>query len=863
MQNYNMSNRQDMQPARRPAKIARSLGTQPIDGPDIRENNANIAAMAQQASAMSAGGQPQYLRFSDLGNRQQVNSGMGLQMDGGNLPSSDNQLAFAARQEQRGQRADAQMNSVMNPTYHNGIKVNPAAVAANLSMSAGDKQNLADNGWGVTPGGVIQRQPKKTGSGQAIGYGSLSDTARQLYESRMASGMYDGRGMSKDQILAEIAQDVAKARDRYGMSIDGTDRDIPKGRDQLIASRTDLTDEQKMDFLGRAFARRRAMGRDIPNSVINALGDGPTSGVQNMPRYNPMRGSALSVAEVARGQAGPGQGNAMAGPQDPVRAEAPMPISGTTPDPRGNVILRTDDMRLGGPLRDPLEDDSNLSDQEVIDRRYGEGGAAGAGRLPGDDKVFRDPLTGRAGVMSNAIARPLPPGQESRGRVRYENAAGSAFNIAEFGRQQPTPGQAAAGMSQQGTYGQPQAPGQMAAQMAQQDPLNQTPANMQDGTSLGQYAQGYADQRAGRMGRMNTRNQYWNQVQQNQAMAQQQAMMGQIAQAAMMGNPQAMQMMQTIQSGNRDAAQMAMEQARLMQEGGFRQQEIGILGQRNELMANQQTQAAQLAAEESRRRDEMNASVTGHNQRMEEMAVAARNLAAERDAELDPLRREKLTAEIDSIKRQGEMEKMAFDQQKREMNYTGDQKFDQKVETYAQRMAENGEDYATARMKAKALSSQEELARLSPSNPTAAKILDMPPVPDEMANASSTERVNDFFDRLNQSLNMYPSTYGRGWLSSGTPVDGSSGVPQDKSLLIHAMNKDGIQEDMLREYLANSNETTFDKIGGFFDDKRAVMGKAKDRAAKQNIARMLLGMKPVEFNEQDFIRNKVLQARTF
>jgi len=299
--------------------IAPSARRQPqvaVDNPVAMENVVNQAgiesAADQYISEMDQFNQrlnsmPQHLRFTDPQARRMVNSGTGIQLDYGNLPSSQTQLDFANRAEQRALRGDKLLQTVMNPVTYNGIRVNNQAIANNLSMSEGQRQELASSGFEVSPEGVVRRAPRNQTGGGTFGMPNPqaaqtemtpegADAMRnfQAYSQRMQDStdqdmpvtdgseysLRDNYNLSLDEAAEATAgmtgipegsvidpTNVARGRLRYGMSPDGTSR-APSGRVANIMARTDLNDSQKADFIAKADAQSARLGRIPAASLV-------------------------------------------------------------------------------------------------------------------------------------------------------------------------------------------------------------------------------------------------------------------------------------------------------------------------------------------------------------------------------------------------------------------------------------------------------------------------------------------------------------------------------------------------------------------------------------------------------------------
>ena len=592
-----------------------------VTGPDINQNNANIAAMASQVDGMQARmNQPQHLRFADLGNRAMVNSGLGGQMDGGNLPSSQNQLAFANRQEQRGQRADAQMASVMNPTFHNGIKVNPAAVARNLSMSAGDKQNLTANGWEVSPGGVIQRAPRKQTGGGTFGAPnpamSASTEAQPMNQASIAAG-----------------------RARYGLPEDGSGRQL-SGRAAAIMARTDISPEEKQQFIEKANALDFMKGR---------------------------------------------------------KTMADLDLS---------------------------------SQMEAI---------------------------------------------------------------------------------------------------------------------------GALKERSDRIVAKKTREGYFNNIRQQQAQAQQQAMMGQVAQAAMMGNPQAMQMMETMQRGNQNAAQIAMEQARLMQDGQYKQgvldlqkQENTLAGERNNLIASQQSQAAQAAAEAARRQDAMRQADMAHKQNMERMQADSLSKRQEAEAELNPIRKRALEAEAQAAELAARQADFEFEQSKSQAGEIQPLNKDKFISDMI--AGGNVSSVDQAREAADKEEARRTFDAVSEQDPATGRLRAMPPDNLQVHQNDPVKKIDYFMDRANSVGNFY---------KQGSRLDGSGEMP-DPAGMLAKMREEGIGPYELQQYVADYRPPQglmpVEGGAGVTADELLERGQITPEKhvaiIKQNMVRSVLGMPEYTFRDR-------------
>jgi hypothetical protein len=816
-----------------PSAQATLPSNQYVPGPDIAENNANIAAMAKTADGMVAtpGGMAQHLSFSDLGNRSKVNSGTGVQLDYGNLPSSNTQLMFADRNEQKGQRADALMASVANPTVYNGITVSPGAIARNKTMSGGDLAELQQNGWEVADSGVIRRAPRKqTGatvqpgqSAPAIGGGDLMQTARQLYPARMASGMYDGKGMSEDQILEDIANSVARSRQRYGLRPDGTSKDIPNQRSEWISSRTDISDEEKYRYLGKAYGDRASRGASIPDSVRDLFdGNAGPSGVQGMPHYNP----------GSRARAQPPQ------PISPM-ARQKVDTSGKWPSAIEEPEAYREFARAKAVESQGGEDSWFTGGEDIYGNGPGSPATQTQAGIPGNpgDYVKETLLNGEVYDGTNAAFSD---------EKEYVNtpAAGSTQDL-EFitsGLESIGGGDAARALAAidpdyegnnsliAGAIAQQARNASGFAQAVDMDPGFSR--EQQASNPLSRSAAEYGRQRDQRMQGSIARGQYFDSMRQKQAMAQEQAMVGQIARAAMMGNPQAMQMMDTIRASQTDAARLAMQQADMQQRGMAQQAELGLRKQEIEQRGTLAQQMAGFEEARATRSETFQQSQLEHNQRIE-------TLAAERSAEearsrtaRDQTEQAVSNARIAQINKEMEVAQFEFDQRKKELGIedVDPTNIADNAAKTAEALRSEGYSNAESNMMAKAKASEDALREYSKTVPQAASLLAVKDSTLDPETASPYDRVDDFFDRVNQTLNMFPARYGRGIFGGGVTKDGTGGGVNPK-LLEMRMSMEGIDRDSLEMFISQQgNINQFDYAS----------------QAKQNLARVLLGMEPIK-----------------
>ena len=574
-----------------------------------------VNSMQQRQGASNA--MPQYLRFADTQNQREVNSGLGIQMDYGNLPSSQTQLDFANRAENRGQRGGQLLSTVMNPVSYNGIRVNNQAIASNLSMSEGDRGNLAQAGFEMSPEGVIRRSaPKQTG-GSTLGFESISQTP---------------------------ASTIA-ARERYGMNPGGADAQIPRGRAALIAARTDLTPEQKQQFIDRA--------------------------------------------------------NAM------------------------NI---------------------------------------------------------------------------SKGRLDYGNAdagAQAAYDAQQAMRQQRMQG--------------------AQARDARFDAIRQSQA---------------------------------------QAVAQQQQAqtMGMIAQQAMMGNPQAMQILGNMQMSPADAARIALGQQQMMLEGNRAQQDFMLRGQemnqRNQLATLAETnRAADLAMQREfqqnqtgfqNRMEEMQQifrqDQAAHQRKMQEMEANAQNLRQQADAELNPIRKRMLESQASQAELNVKRDQLQFEQEAglASLDTTTPEGKARAIENARQSLLESGNvsDPAMLNQMAQSIVADDELSKLAmKGDQIALSIKTMEPPSERALSGTPAERVDEFFDRFNQKFNMFPATYGRGWTTAGTSIDGKGnrinpgGKVLDTKYFLIGMEKEGLDDNALQQFIS-----------------QPVNPSDRAQTAKHNLARHILGL---------------------
>ncbi|MAT51518.1 MAG: hypothetical protein CMK32_10085 [Porticoccaceae bacterium] len=185
--------------------------------------------------------------------------------------------ALANSMASRGAAAEAYGNAryqaAQNPVTYKGVTVNPAAIAANKTMSPGRAAMLAANGYEVSPEGVVQQQGPKKIVGQNIG-GTAAEVAQQIY---------GGTGAD----LAAEARRIGQARYRYGIPEDGGGS-TPQTREDLINARNDLTMQEKQDYISKS------QQRDNPYSPER---------MARMERYNNRQQQKATAGQIAQQQA--------------------------------------------------------------------------------------------------------------------------------------------------------------------------------------------------------------------------------------------------------------------------------------------------------------------------------------------------------------------------------------------------------------------------------------------------------------------------------------------------------------------------------------------------------------------------------
>jgi ribosomal protein S18 acetylase RimI-like enzyme len=152
-------------------------------------------------------------------------------------------------------RQNAIINTVRNPTTYNGIRVNNQAAARNKSLGQTDRQELANAGFGVTPGGVIQR----TNTRRSVGGGTFGVGATPSPGQSGEQALRTTTGIPTSSVINP--QNVVAGRSRYGLAADGTSR-MPAGRRGMIMARTDISDEQKQMYLNKLDAYEASKGRN-------------------------------------------------------------------------------------------------------------------------------------------------------------------------------------------------------------------------------------------------------------------------------------------------------------------------------------------------------------------------------------------------------------------------------------------------------------------------------------------------------------------------------------------------------------------------------------------------------------------------
>lgn len=257
---------------------------------------------------------------------------------------------------------------------------------------------------------------------------------------------------------------------------------------------------------------------------------------------------------------------------------------------------------------------------------------------------------------------------------------------------------------------------------------------------------GEEDQRARRLAIVRAR--------QNQAAQQQQGMLlATLARQAMMGNPQAMQMMEGMQEQQRDAMKMGMRQQEMGMQAFQNQQEMGLRQQEMLQRGEMARQQMGFQAAEAERDDNYKTMVQGHQQKMEQMQAEAIAAQREADAELNPIRKEELQAKADLATTAAETAAFQLEQANKDAGVSDG---DLQTKKIADSLVADGVPPSQANVMAQAESSRQELWKKGESDPQANALRFMPEASEQAVSAGGAVYVQDTMDRINQMLNYVP-----------------------------------------------------------------------------------------------------------